>query len=125
MLLFCLTTCVDFLPINGVHNLSTLFKSFCCLLAIIGVVIVDGVGNSSAMADGANARVERGGAIGIEAIIIGNIEFSESDKSDKSELSDSISILAGLYFLLCMSLSFIPFMSLKALITRKLLAWIN
>lgn len=125
MLLFCLTTCVDFLLTNGVHNLSILFKSFCCLLAIIGVAIVDGVGKSSAMADGANARVERGGAIGIEANVIGNIEFLESDKSNKSELSDSISILAGLYFLLCMSLSFIPFMSLKALITRKLLAWIN
>lgn len=86
------------------------------------VKIIGGVGKGGATAIRADAGIERGGATGIVANVMGNAESSESDTS---ESSDSISTSVGSYFLLCTSLSFIPSVSLAALMTRELLAWAN
>lgn len=118
MFLFCLTTRIDCLAMHGVYNLLRLSKSFSYMLAPMRVVIVDIDKEGGAAAVGADAKVGRDGATGTDANVAENVNFSESNTS---ESSNSISSLAELYFLLCTSLGFIPSVSWKALMTRKLL----
>lgn len=119
LLLFYLTTCVDLLPMHGVNGLLRLLGLFSYILFIIEVEIVNDNGRRNVADVQVDARVKKGGVADIESVIVGNIRLSESDRS---ELSDLISSLARLYFLLYTSLIFIPFVSLEALMIRVLLA---
>lgn len=84
------------------------------MLAIIKVTIIDRVEKSGTMAIWTNIEVRKDNTVGIKAVIVGNVESSESDISKSSDL---MSILAKINFMLYTSLSFIPFIILKAFIT--------
>lgn len=118
MFLFHLTPCVHLMLMHRIYSLLRLSELFSYMLATIRVAIVDEVGKGGALAIGANKEVGKDNAVDIEVNVVENLE---SSKLNISGSLDSISILAELYFLLYTSLSFILSVSLKALITRKLL----